>query len=106
MLKLRPQLYDVIITEPSNPWTMGVGDVFSREFYELAARRLKPGGLVCQWFHTYEMEDDILALILPHIQFRLSLRGNMGQQRRRPGHPRLAAAVADGTGGVPPGICD
>ncbi|MFZ0828113.1 MAG: fused MFS/spermidine synthase [Verrucomicrobiia bacterium] len=64
VLKLRPQLYDVIITEPSNPWTVGVGDVFSREFYALAARRLKPGGLVCQWFHTYEMEDDILALIL------------------------------------------
>jgi len=64
VLKLRPQLYDVIVTEPSNPWTIGVGDVFSREFYELAARRLKPGGVICQWFHTYEMQDDILALIL------------------------------------------
>ena len=64
VLKLHPQLYDVIITEPSNPWTVGVGSVFSREYYELAARRLKPGGLVCQWFHTYEMEDDILVLIL------------------------------------------
>ena len=64
VLKLRPQLYDVIITEPSNPWTIGVGDVFSREFYELAAYRLKPGGLVCQWFHTYEMQDDLLDLIL------------------------------------------
>ena len=64
VLKLRPQLYDVIITEPSNPWTIGVGAVFSREFYELAARRLKPGGVVCQWFHTYEMQDDLLNLIL------------------------------------------
>jgi len=64
VLKLRPQLYDVIITEPSNPWTIGVGSVFSREYYELAARRLKPGGIVCQWFHTYEMQDDILLLIL------------------------------------------
>ena len=64
VLKLRPQLYDVIITEPSNPWTIGVGAVFSREFYELAARRLKPGGLVCQWFHSYEMQDDLLDLIL------------------------------------------
>jgi spermidine synthase len=64
VLKLRPHQYDVIITEPSNPWTIGVGSVFSREYYELAARRLKPGGIVCQWFHTYEMQDDILALIL------------------------------------------
>ena len=44
VLKLQPQLYDVIITEPSNPWTVGVGSVFSQEFYNLAARRLKPGG--------------------------------------------------------------
>lgn len=64
VLKLRPQRYDVIVTEPSNPWTIGVGAVFSREFYALAARRLKPGGVVCQWFHTYEMQDDLLALIL------------------------------------------
>jgi predicted membrane-bound spermidine synthase len=64
VLKLHQQLYDVIITEPSNPWTVGVGSVFSREFYEIAARRLKPGGLICQWFHVYEMNDDILKLVL------------------------------------------
>jgi hypothetical protein len=56
-------LYDVIITEPSNPWTVGVGSVFSREFYEIAASRLKPGGVICQWFHVYEMNDDILKLV-------------------------------------------
>ncbi len=63
VLKLHPQLYDVIITEPSNPWTVGVGSVFSREFYEIAAGRLKPGGILCQWFHVYEMNDDILKLV-------------------------------------------
>jgi spermidine synthase len=64
VLKLHPQKYDVIITEPSNPWTVGVGSVFSREFYEIAGARLKPGGVVCQWFHVYEMNDDILKLVL------------------------------------------
>lgn len=64
VLKLRSQLYDVIITEPSNPWTAGVGSVFSQEFYELAASRLKPGGLVAQWFHVYEMHDGIVTLVL------------------------------------------
>jgi spermidine synthase len=75
VLKLSPQLYDVIITEPSNPWTIGVGSVFNRDFYELAAKRLKPGGMVAQWFHLYETEDDIVALVLrtfgsvfPHIE--------------------------------------
>lgn len=64
VLKLRPQQYDVIVTEPSNPWTIGVGSVFSREFYELAASRLKPGGIMAQWFHLYETDDRIVELVL------------------------------------------
>ncbi len=64
VLKLHPERYDVLITEPSNPWTVGVGSVFSREFYEIAASRLKPGGIICQWFHVYEMNDDLLKLVL------------------------------------------
>jgi spermidine synthase len=64
VLKLRPQMYDVMITEPSNPWTVGVGSVFSREFYELAARRLKPGGIIAQWFHLYETDDATVDLVL------------------------------------------
>jgi spermidine synthase len=64
VLKLNPQKYDVIISEPSNPWMAGIGSVFSREFYELAASRLKPGGIMTQWFHTYEMDDDLVNLVL------------------------------------------
>ena len=64
VLKLNVQKYDVIISEPSNPWMVGVGSVFSREFYELAASRLKPGGIMTQWFHLYEMDDNTLNLIL------------------------------------------
>jgi spermidine synthase len=64
VLKLHPQLYDVIITEPSNPWTVGVGSVFSREYYALAASRLKPGGIVAAWFHLYEMQDNLVELVL------------------------------------------
>jgi hypothetical protein len=64
ILKLSPQRYDVIISEPSNPWTVGIGSVFSQEFFELAASRLKPGGLMAQWFHAYEVNDDIVTLVL------------------------------------------
>jgi predicted membrane-bound spermidine synthase len=64
VLKLSPQQYDVIISEPSNPWMVGVGRVFSREFYQLAASRLKPGGLMTQWFHLYEMDDKTLDMVL------------------------------------------
>ncbi|HZL42393.1 MAG TPA: hypothetical protein VFD66_03860, partial [Verrucomicrobiae bacterium] len=64
VLKLRPQKYDVIITEPSNPWFVGTGSVFSQEYYKLAASRLKPGGLMAQWFQIYETQDTIVDLVL------------------------------------------
>jgi predicted membrane-bound spermidine synthase len=64
VLKLNPQRYDVVIAEPSNPWTVGIGSVFSREFYELAASRLEPEGIMVQWFHTYEMNDAIVSLVI------------------------------------------
>jgi spermidine synthase len=75
VLKLSPRQYDVIIAEPSNPWMAGVGSVFSLEFYQLAASRLKPGGIMSQWFHIYEMDDDTLELVIrtfatvfPHME--------------------------------------
>jgi hypothetical protein len=65
----------VIITEPSNPWTAGIGSVFTLEFYELAAKRLKPGGIILQWFHIYENNDGLVAMVLrtvgrvfPHME--------------------------------------
>jgi spermidine synthase len=64
VLKLSPQKYDVIISEPSNPWMVGIGSVFSQEFYNLAASRLKTGGIMTQWFHSYEMDDHTMNLVL------------------------------------------
>jgi len=64
VLKLNAQKYDAIISEPSNPWMIGIGSVFTREFYQLAAGRLKPGGIMTQWFHMYEMDDETLNLVL------------------------------------------
>ena len=64
VLKLSPRKYDVIINEPSNPWMVGVGSVFSREYYELCASRVKDDGLVVQWFHFYETSDPIVLLVL------------------------------------------
>jgi spermidine synthase len=64
VLKLNPQQYDVIVAQPSNPWTAGIGSVFSREFFQLCSSRLKPGGIMVQWFHLYEMHDGIVELVL------------------------------------------
>src|SRR5262249_34001133 len=51
-LRIVPKMYDVVINEPSNPWVAGVGNLFSVEFFEDVTRRLKPGGLLVQWFQN------------------------------------------------------
>jgi spermidine synthase len=49
--------YDVISSEPSNPWMAGVGNLFTREAFELSRRCLRPGGIMCQWVHSYTLEE-------------------------------------------------
>ncbi len=53
--------YDVIVSEPSNPWVSGVASLFTKEFYAIAKRHLKDDGLLIQWVHLYEMSDALLA---------------------------------------------
>jgi len=47
--------WDVVVSEPSNPWITGVSNLFTREFLESARDRLAPGGLFAQWFHYYNL---------------------------------------------------
>ena len=62
-LLLSSRSYDVIISEPSNPWMAGVATLFTREFFQAARDRLKPGGILCQWAHTYGISDEDLRSI-------------------------------------------
>jgi spermidine synthase len=63
-LRLTPRQYDVIVSEPSNPWMAGVAALFTREFFESARARLRPDGLLCQWAHTYDIGADDLRSIV------------------------------------------
>jgi len=56
--------FDVIVSEPSNPWVTGVEMLFSREFLQAARSQLAPGGVFAQWFHSYETDDETIALVL------------------------------------------
>ena len=62
-LALGRSTYDVIVSEPSNPWMAGVAALFTREFFEAARSRLAPGGILCQWAHTYDISADDLRSI-------------------------------------------
>jgi spermidine synthase len=56
-LRLTDAQYDVVISEPSNPWMAGVAALFTREFMTAVRGRLAPGGIFCQWTHTYDMSN-------------------------------------------------
>jgi spermidine synthase len=63
-LLLSTEQYDVIISEPSNPWMAGVASLFTREFFLAARARLAPGGILMQWAHTYSISDADLRSIV------------------------------------------
>ena len=63
-LRMSGDYYDVIISQPSNPWAAGVGNLFTQEFFATCKQHLKKGGVVAQWFNLYEMDDRCLSLIL------------------------------------------
>jgi spermidine synthase len=56
--------YDIIVSEPSNPWVTGVASLFTSEFYARLNEYLEDGGILAQWLHTYEMDSATLASIL------------------------------------------
>jgi spermidine synthase len=62
-LQLTKQKYDVIISEPSNPWMAGLATLFTRDFFELAEKSLNENGVFCQWLHAYQMDWPTFALI-------------------------------------------
>ncbi len=63
-LLLTEQRYDVIISEPSNPWMAGIASLFTREFFQAARDRLEPDGVLCQWAHTYDISTADLQSIV------------------------------------------
>jgi spermidine synthase len=65
------ELYDLIVSEPSNPWVSGVATLFSDEFYGRIAHYLTPDGYFAQWIQVYETNMDIVASVVkalaPHF---------------------------------------
>lgn len=58
------QRYDLIISEPSNPWMGGTAALFSQEFYAFVPRHLSPGGLFVQWLQLYEIDSSLVSSVL------------------------------------------
>lgn len=70
-LSSRNRKYDIITSEPSNPWVSGVAGLFSEEFYRLAGRHLNRDGVFVQWVQAYEIDLNLVASVFkalsPHF---------------------------------------
>lgn len=59
--------YDVVISEPSNPWISGVSNLFTVEHYEACKRALKPTGTYCQWAQAYELDERTMRMMFATV---------------------------------------
>jgi len=55
--------YDVIVSEPSNPWITGVSDLFTVDHFQVTKQKLKPGGVYCQWVQLYELSPENIKTV-------------------------------------------
>ncbi len=71
--------YDIIISEPSNPWSNGTASLFTAEFYARVKAHLAADGVLLQWINLYHFDPALLALVVnalrqhfPELQCYLS----------------------------------
>lgn len=56
--------YDIIISEPSNPWITGVSNLFTVEYWQLGRKRLHADGVFCQWVQLYALPPDAFRSLI------------------------------------------
>jgi len=59
--------YDLIVSEPSNPWIAGVASLFTDEYYQAVRARLFPGGMLVQWIQGYSIFPEDLRMVLATV---------------------------------------
>jgi predicted membrane-bound spermidine synthase len=56
--------FDIILSEPSNPWVSGVSGLFTTEFYQRVKTYMSDDGVFAQWLHLYEISDDLVLNVI------------------------------------------
>lgn len=96
--------YDVIVSEPSNPWVSGVSSLFTQQFYAFLRGHLNEGGILIQWLQSYELDDQLLATMLaalreefPHIDVYITNSADLlFVSSQQPLPPLDASRIGDG----------
>jgi spermidine synthase len=67
-LRVTPERFDIIVSEPSHPWVPGVANLFTQEFFELGKARLSDQGVFVQWVQIYQLSTESLRSVLATYQ--------------------------------------
>jgi spermidine synthase len=107
--------YDLVISEPSNPYRAGVATLYTTEFYRAVRERLNPGGQFMQWLQAYDVDhrtvNTVLATareVFPHVEVWQTLPNDLqlvcsptaltytaSELRERIASPRIRQALAE-----------
>ncbi len=63
-LLLTERKFDIISSEPSYPTDASTGNLFTKEFYEVAALKLRPGGVFAQWLPYHLLSNDDVTMMI------------------------------------------
>lgn len=82
--------YDVIMSEPSNPYRAGIASLYSQDFYRHAADRLGDDGVFVQWLQRYEVDAATLrtviatlASVFPQVEVWSTAHGDLALTARK-----------------------
>jgi spermidine synthase len=67
LIQTTSRQYDLIASEPSNPYRAGVASLYTVDFYKHARQRLKPGGFFMQWVQGYEIDVPTVRMVLASL---------------------------------------
>ncbi len=60
--------FDVITSEPSNPWQAGVCNLYTKEYFQICHDRLKPGGIFTMWWQYNEVPNTDLVRVFAALK--------------------------------------
>jgi len=64
----KKNVYDVVISEPTNPWTIGVENLFTSYFYKSVNKSLTRNGIFVQWVQSYSTSTDIFSSVIKTVK--------------------------------------
>ena len=100
-MRLSNKQYDLIVSQPSHPWTAGASHLYTKEFAELTRSRLQPGGVFLQWVGREFLDAELirnfaatLTEVFPHVRLYRPTKGSLlWVASDQPMHPEMQSPL-------------